>query len=101
MRYLISADNQHVSSCCCLNEMRIKQSVSEAGLSLWNLSELCLGMYSRTDEGAVGRVAYVTLPWLSPNVTPNSPRGKGRLQVAAVSSGCDASLHRLLPDLRG
>lgn len=107
VRYLISADNRHVNS-FFQNKMRNKQvgSVYKAVFQLWNLSELSLfvwflGIYRWTDEGVVPTVCYATLPWLLVATKRHVwfSGGTARFQVAAVSSGCDASLHPLLTDL--
>lgn len=69
----------------CKNEHAGRVYDAASSLKLWSLA-VCRG----TDEGLVLRVYYVTLPRLS--VVTVSP-GAARFQGAAVSSGCDASLH--------
>lgn len=54
-----------------------------------------------TDEQMKMLLCYATLPWLAMATKRHVwfSRGTARFQVAAVSSGSDASLHLLLPNM--
>lgn len=85
-----------------MNADFIRQTLMKP-LHVWKLLSVVWfsGIYMWTDEGVLLRVCYVTLPWLSVTNKHHDrfPGGTDRLQIVAVSSGCDASLHPLHPDL--